>query len=96
MIKLSNGMAMEIAQSWYNKTKVQEDGITQIPDTSKAYPYFKLAIDKVYFDIEDKGEVVLNIVDDLREMANYLEQIYDKEYAEAQSIQTEKLDDIGR
>lgn len=41
MLKI-NGLEIHIKESYYNKTKVQEDEITQIVDTSKQYPVYQV------------------------------------------------------
>lgn len=63
-MKLKNDMQIEIQKTWYNKTRVQEDGITHIVDPTQ-YPAYQFGMAKNYFDIEDKSEVVSRIIEDL-------------------------------
>ena len=74
-----NGMELEIAKTHYNKSKVQEDGITHIIDTEHNYPVYQFGMAKNYFDIDDKNDLLELLVDDLRNIANELEKQIDKE-----------------
>lgn len=74
-----NGMTIEIQKTYYNKSKVQEDGITHIIDTEHKYPVFQFGMAKNYFDIDDKNDLLELLVDDLRNIANELEKQIDKE-----------------
>lgn len=74
-----NGMELEIAKTYYNKSKVQEDGITHIIDTEHNYPVYQFGMAKNYFDIDDKNDLLELLVDDLRNIANELEKQIDKE-----------------
>lgn len=74
-----NGMQLEIAKTYYNKSKVQDDGITHIIDTEHNYPVFQFGMAKNYFDIDDKNDLLELLVDDLRNIANELEKQIDKD-----------------
>lgn len=74
-----NGMSIEIAKTHYNKSKVQDDGITHIIDTEHNYPVFQFGMAKNYFDIDDKNDLLELLVDDLRNIANELEKQIDRE-----------------
>lgn len=74
-----NGMTIEIQKTYYNKSKVQEDGITHIIDTEHNYPVYQFGMAKNYFDIDDKNDLLELLADDLRNIANELEKQIDKE-----------------
>ena len=74
-----NGMTIEIQKTYYNKSKVQEDGITHIIDTEHNYPVYQFGMAKNYFDIDDKNDLLELLVDDLRNIANELEKQIDKD-----------------
>lgn len=74
-----NGMTIEIQKTYYNKSKVQKDGVTHIIDTEHRYPVFQFGMSKNYFDIDDKNDLLELLVDDLRNIANELEKQIDKE-----------------
>ena len=74
-----NGMIIEIQKTYYNKSKVQEDGVTHIIDTEHNYPVYQFGMAKNYFDIDDKNDLLELLVDDLRNIANELEKQIDKE-----------------
>ena len=74
-----NGMELEIVKTYYNKSKVQEDGITHIIDTEHNYPVYQFGMARNYFDIDDKNDLLELLVDDLRNIANELEKQIDKE-----------------
>ena len=44
-----NGVQIEIKKSWYNKSQLQEDGITHIIDTEHQYPVYQFGLAKNYF-----------------------------------------------
>lgn len=68
-----NGMSIEILKTYYNKSKVQDDGITHIIDTEHRYPVFQFGMAKNYFDIEDKNELLNILSKDLKDIASELE-----------------------
>lgn len=68
-----NNMQMNIRKSYYNKSRVQEDGVTHIIDTSVAYPMYNFSLNKNYFDIDDKATVVREILNDLKSIEAVLE-----------------------
>ena len=74
-----NGMTIEIQKTYYNKSKVQDDGITHIIDTEHNYPVYQFGMARNYFDIDDKNDLLELLVDDLRNIANELEKQIDKE-----------------
>lgn len=67
-----NGMSIEIQKTYYNKSKVQDDGITHIIDTEHRYPVFQFGMAKNYFDIEDKNELLKSVVSDLKDIMSEL------------------------
>lgn len=83
-MNLGNGFDLSIKRSYYNKTIVGEDGITQTVDTKHQYPLYQLQIFKNYFDTNDK-QVVQQIVSDLRELVNELEKLENKENKDIES-----------
>lgn len=93
-MKLNNDIEMEIHKTWYNKTKVQPDGITHIVDTEHQYPVYQFGMAKNYFDIEDKGEVVDCIIADLRSTIQQLEQLkksdLEKDSSKANGMEEER------
>lgn len=74
-----NDIEIEIRKSFYNKSHVQEDGITHIIDTEHNYPVYQFGMAKNYFDIEDKQDVVRNIVSDLKSVVSELERLLEIE-----------------
>lgn len=74
-----NGMTIEIQKIYYNKSKVQEDGITHIIDTEHRYPVFQFGMAKNYFDIDDKNELLKLLVTDLKDITSELEKQIDKQ-----------------
>lgn len=74
-----NGMTIEIQKTYYNKSKVQEDGVTHIIDTEHRYPVFQFGMAKNYFDIDDKNELIKLISKDLKDISSELEKQIDKE-----------------
>lgn len=74
-MKLSNGMYIEIQRSWYNKSKVESDGVTHTIDTDTQYPLYTLDMSKLYFDIDNKEQVVDMIISDLKQTIAQLEQM---------------------
>lgn len=74
-----NGMSIEIQKTYYNKSKVQDDGITHIIDTEHRYPVFQFGMAKNYFDIEDKNELLKLLVTDLKDITLELEKQIDKQ-----------------
>lgn len=74
-----NGMIIEIQKTYYNKSKVQDDGITHIIDTEHRYPVFQFGMAKNYFDIDDKNELLKSLVTDLKDIASELEKQIEEE-----------------
>lgn len=79
-----NGTSIEIQKTYYNKSKVQEDGITHIIDTEHRYPVFQFGLAKNYFDIEDKNELLKLISKDLKDIASELEKQIDNQKEEVE------------
>lgn len=73
-MKLENGMKIEIHKTWYNKTRVQEDGITHIVEPQR-YTAYQFGMAKNYFDIETKEEVVEQIIEDLQKTIQHLKKM---------------------
>lgn len=74
-----NGILLEINKTWYNKSQVQEDGITHIIDTEHQYPVYQFGMAKNYFDIDDKNELLKSLVQDMRSVADQLEKQINKD-----------------
>lgn len=74
---LQNGMNMIIHKSWYNKTKVQEDGITHIVETEE-YPMYILELQKLYKTQNTKEEVIEQIILDLESTIQQLRRMKQK------------------
>lgn len=74
-----NDVEIEIRKSYYNKSYVQEDGITHIIDTEHSYPVYQFGLAKNYFDIEEREDVVRSIVSDLKSVISELEQMLENE-----------------
>ena len=74
-----NDVLVNIQKSWYNKTKVAEDGVTHHIDTSTQYPLHHLNISKTYFDIEDRLDVVDEVIKDLTEVIEHLQHMKEAE-----------------
>ena len=78
MKKQKDNLYIQIHESWYNKTKVSDDGITHITDTSKQYPLYQLEIQKCYF-VDTRDEAVKEIIQDLKGLVTDLEKLVNKE-----------------
>lgn len=74
-----NGVLVEISKTWYNKSHVQEDGITHIIDTEHQYPVYQFGMAKNYFDIDDRNELLQSLVQDMRSVADQLEKQINKD-----------------
>lgn len=74
-----NGMRLEFTKTHYNKSKVQEDGITYIIDTEHSYPLYQFRMSKNYFDIDNKNDLLKLLINDLRNTTNELEKQIDRE-----------------
>lgn len=71
-MNLGNGIDLSIKRSYYNRTVVGEDGITQTVDTEHQYPLFQLQIFKNYFNTSEE-QLVSQIVSDLKAVVEALE-----------------------
>lgn len=71
-MNLSNGIDLSIKRSYYNKTVVGEDGVTQTVDTEHQYPLFQLQIFKNYFNTSEE-QLVSKIISDLKAVVEALE-----------------------
>ena len=80
-MKLNNEVEMEIHKTWYNKTKVQPDGITHIVDPEQ-HTVYQFGMAKNYFDIEERVDVVDAIIADLKTTIQQLEQMRQKDLSE--------------
>lgn len=74
-----NGVLIEINKTWYNKSQVQEDGITHIIDTEYQYPVYQFGMAKNYFDIDDRNELLKSLVQDMRSVVDQLEKQINKD-----------------
>ena len=85
-----NDMQIEIKKSWYNKSQLQEDGITHIIDTEHQYPVYQFGLAKNYFDIEEKSDVIRTIIKDLEGMVQTLGELLEKEDIKEKDFEQEK------
>lgn len=85
-----NGVQIEIKKSWYNKSQLQEDGITHIIDTEHQYPVYQFGLAKNYFDIEEKSDVIRTIIKDLEGMIQTLGELLEKEAVKEKDSEQEK------
>lgn len=85
-----NDMQIEIKKSWYNKSQLQEDGITHIIDTEHQYPVYQFGLAKNYFDIEEKSDVIRTIIKDLEGMIQTLGELLEKEDIKEKDSEQEK------
>ena len=85
-----NGVQIEIKKSWYNKSQLQEDGITHIIDTEHQYPVYQFGLAKNYFDIEEKSDVIRTIIKDLEGMVQTLGELLEKEAVKEKDSEQEK------
>ena len=77
-----SGMELLIEKSWYNKSKILDDGITHIIDTEKKYPYYQVGMGKNYMDIDSKEELLKSVIADLKIVSKELEKHLEKEMSE--------------
>ena len=85
-----NDMQIEIKKSWYNKSQLQEDGITHIIDTEHQYPVYQFGLAKNYFDIEEKSDVIRKIIKDLEGIIQTLGELLEKEDIKEKDSEQEK------
>ena len=85
-----NGVQIEIKKSWYNKSQLQEDGITHIIDTEHQYPVYQFGLAKNYFDIEEKSDVIRTIIKDLEGIIQTLGELLGKEEVKEKDSEQEK------
>ena len=85
-----NGVQIEIKKSWYNKSQLQEDGITHIIDTEHQYPVYQFGLAKNYFDIEEKSDVIRTIIKDLEGIIQTLGELLEKEDVKEKDFEQEK------
>ena len=85
-----NDMQIEIKKSWYNKSQLQEDGITHIVDTEHQYPVYQFSLAKNYFDIEEKSDVIKTIIKDLEGIIQTLGELLEKEEVKEKDSEQEK------
>lgn len=71
-MNLGNGIDLSIKKSFYNRTVVGEDGVTQTVDTEHQYPLFQLQILKNYFNTNEE-QLVSKIISDLKAVVEALE-----------------------
>jgi len=72
---LQNNVNISIQKSYYNKSVVQEDGITHIIDTEHNYPMYMLHLYKNYMDMDNNVQVVECIIEDLQSTIQELQQL---------------------
>lgn len=71
-MNLGNDIDLSIKRSYYNRTVVGEDGVTQTVDTEHQYPLFQLQIFKNYFNTSEE-QLVSKIISDLKAVVEALE-----------------------
>lgn len=72
-----NGVEIEIKKNWYNKTKVQDDGITHVVDPTQ-YTVYQFGMAKNYF-MENRIDVLNGLISDLEQVTQHLIKMRDKE-----------------
>lgn len=72
-----NGVEIEIKKNWYNKTKVQDDGITHVVDPTQ-YTVYQFRMAKNYF-MENRIDVLNGLISDLEQVTQHLIKMRDKE-----------------
>ena len=72
-----NGVEIEIKKNWYNKTKVQDDGITHVVDPTQ-YTVYQFGMTKNYF-MENRIDVLNGLISDLEQVTQHLIKMRDKE-----------------
>ena len=72
-----NGVEKEIKKNWYNKTKVQDDGITHVVDPTQ-YTVYQFGMAKNYF-MENRIDVLNGLISDLEQVTQHLIKMRDKE-----------------
>lgn len=82
-MNLGNGIDLSIKRSYYNRTVVGEDGVTQTVDTEHQYPLFQLQILKNYFNT-DEEQLVSKIISDLKAVVEALENMEKKPNKESE------------
>lgn len=74
-----NGIDVTINKQKYNKTEVQDDGITHKVNTDKEYTMYSLQMFKNYFDSDTDEEVVRSIINDLKAVTRKLETLLEQD-----------------
>lgn len=74
-----NGIDITISKQKYNKTEVQDDGITHKVNTDKEYTMYSLQMFKNYFDSNTDEEVVRSIINDLKAVTRKLETLLEQD-----------------
>ena len=82
-MNLDNGIDLSIKRSYYNRTVVWEDGVTQTVDTEHQYPLFQLQILKNYFNTNEE-QLVSKIISDLKAVVEALENMEKKPNKESE------------
>ena len=72
-----NGVEIQIKKNWYNKTKVQDDGITHVVDPTQ-YTVYQFGMAKNYF-MENRIDVLNGLISDLEQVTQHLIKMRDKE-----------------
>lgn len=68
-----------LRKGYTNRAVAKEGSNRYETDTIKQYPMYQLEIYKNYFNIDSQDEVVGQLIKDLRDLADYLEQMRNKE-----------------
>lgn len=78
-----NGLQIKVVKKYYNKTKLADDGITNIVDIQEDYPLYELEISKNYYN-KEKEEILEEIVKDLESVTKELKRTLKKRYEKEQ------------
>lgn len=73
-----NNLEFHIKKSWYNKSYLNKNSKIMEVNTNKSYPLYELNISKSYFDVEDKEEVITQIISDLENLIAKLKELKEK------------------
>ena len=72
---LQSGIHLDINKIQYNKTILQDDGITSIVDVEHPYYLYNMKLQKNYYDISSKEKLVDSMITDLQATIRELTQL---------------------
>jgi prefoldin subunit 5 len=79
MVKLKNNIIIDLGKGYYNKAELSSKDNVYKANTKIDYPMYVLKIQKDYFDVESKKEVVEEVIKDLEETLQELKNLRDNE-----------------